>query len=182
MDAFHNKRYDTHGHSTSPSTPPTLGKETLDEYTSSRSHPSLAAFVREEKAPTMSVKWASQVFPSFVVSSANKSPPDAQKSKTSSTKVASKKQPSQASRSRHMSPKTPLPFHEFDTRSIPLISPSGMATKSEFRHLLRHQTQVNFHNNSRVGFRYETLCLQGHNTNSSNSTPVAVVGPWITTH
>ncbi len=184
MDAFHKKDYEAPTHSTSPSTPPTL-----EDRTSVRGHTTRAAFVQGEHrsqaekstSPVMSIKWASQTFPSFVVSSAKKPIPDILKSKTSSPKViGSNRQLSQAFRSRPISSKTSLPFNDLGGRNMPLISPSGLATKSEFSHLLRHQTQVSFHGNTRPGFRYETLCLQGHNTDNIDSS--SVVGPWITSH
>ena len=194
MEPFlHHPRYEPDNHSTSSPTSaatvteekPELSRtETKDQqiswHESSRNHPPRDDFIRVEnsprtkkKAPVMSVKWASKVFPSFVVSSANT---NSQKSKTSSSKTVTSKTPSQASR---FCSKPLQAYHSLKSRSMPLISPTGLATKNEFSHSLRHQTQVSFHNN-RQGFRYETVCLHGSNTNTTSSSPVTVVGPWIT--
>ena len=155
-------------------------------------HSSPSVFVKEgttdNKEPVMSVKWTSRSFPSFVVSSMNTSAVQTQTQDSQSIRkrMASNRDRFSPHKVKGLNPHqqhcaASKPLHSLGRRSMPVISSSsGMATKSEFGHLLRHQTQVSFCN-SRPGFRYETLCLQGHNA-VKGSPPVTIVGPWITTH
>lgn len=129
----------------------------------------------ENRKPELSTKWASKSFPSFVVCSVDK---DSQKTKMP---INSKKSLHQSQRQSQSKTKTALQLSSLGNKSMPAISLNGMATRSEFGHLLTHQDQVSF-GSAIPGFRYETLCLQGHNTNRHNShAPVTVVGPWIST-
>lgn len=128
----------------------------------------------EDRKPDLSIKWTSKSFPSFVVCSVDK---DSQKTKMATT---SKKSLHQSQRHSHFKTKTQGQLSSLGSKSMPAISLTGMTTRSEFGHLLTHQDQVSF-GSARPGFRYETLCLQGHNANRHNSHPVTVVGPWIST-
>ena len=147
----------------------------------------------ENKEPVMNVKWTSRSFPSFMVSSMNTS--TAPQTQTQDSQSIRKRAAGNRDRfgtqkakglnphQEHRAANNNKAFHSFGMRSMPAISSGGMATKNEFGHLLRHQTQVKFGSSvsSRPGFRYETLCLQGHNAVKS-SPPVTIVGPWITTN
>ena len=123
--------------------------------------------------PEMDIRWMSKTSPSMVLCSIGKDP---QMTKTSGAKLSSKKSWHRMHRQAHS--KTTFQLSGLGSKSMPAMNPNGMATRSEFSHLLRHQPQVSF-GNTRPGFRYETLCLQGHNT--SNPQPMAVIGPWIST-
>ena len=127
----------------------------------------------ENSTPEMDSRWLSKTSPSMVLCSIGKDP---QVTKKSGTKISSKKSLHRTRRQAHS--KTTFHLSGLGSKSMPAINPNGMATRSEFSHLLRHQPQVSF-GNTRPGFRYETLCLQGHNT--SNPQPMAVIGPWIST-
>lgn len=164
------------------------GNEEKVKYSSSNVHPSIGTFVRgnggpptQSKDPSVTVKWTSQTFPSFMVSSVNGSSLDSQKARASIGNTRSL-QGLHHRKSNGAERASPFQDTGMESKSMPLISASSndLATKSEFRHLLRHSTQVSFQN-SRPGFRYETLCLQGRNATITDSFPNRVVGPWITT-
>lgn len=127
----------------------------------------------ENSKPEMDSRWLSKTSPSMVLCSIGK---DLQMTKKSGAKLSSKKSLHRTRRQAHSKPT--LQLSGLGSKSMPAINPSGMATRGEFSYLLRHQPQVSF-GNTRPGFRYETLCLQGHNT--SNPQPMAVIGPWIST-
>ena len=128
----------------------------------------------ENRKPELNLKWTSKSFPSFVVCSVDKG---SQKIKMATTNKKSLHQPHKQSQFKN---KTSLQPSSLGSKSMPAISLNGMATRSEFGNLLSHQHQVSFRN-ARPGFRYETLCLQGHNADSHTSHPETVVGPWIST-
>ena len=140
----------------------------------------------ESREPVMNVKWTSRSFPSFVVSSMNASmaPQTQDRAIDNHDRLGTQKTKGlNPHQKHHHATCTNKAFHSLGTRSMPVISSGGLATRNEFGYLLRRQTQLKFGSSvgSRAGFRYETLCLQGHNA-VKGSVPVPIVGPWITTH
>lgn len=144
-----------------------------DHYSSAITVDAHSALNAENSKPETDIRWVSKTSPSLVLHSSDKDP---KVTKIRRTKLSSKKGLHRTQRRAHS--KTTFQLSGLGSKSMPTINPNGMTTRSEYSHLLRHQPQVSF-GNTRPGFRYETLCLQGHST--SNPQTMSVIGPWIST-
>ena len=144
-----------------------------DHYSSAITVDAHSALNAENSKPETDIRWVSKTSPSLVLHSIDKDP---KVTKIRRTKLSSKKGLHRTQKRAHS--KTTFQLSGMGSKSMPTINPNGMATRSEYSHLLHHQPQVSF-GNTRPGFRYETLCLQGHST--SNPQTVSVIGPWIST-